>query len=259
MTPEAIVRKYREDGFVVIPDVIDHDLVRETQGHIEWLGRKYPDLRPEQYHHHLVLDDPFWIRLSTDPRLIDVVEPFLGPDIALYAAHYISKPPRHGQAVLWHQDGHYWPLEPMDVISIWLAVDDSVPENGCMRVIPGTHTPKILYTHRPNEAVDNVLRSELAEHVDESRAVDVIVPAGGVSVHGPYIIHGSRSNTSDRRRCGLTLRYIPSTTRIGEECFPVYHCRGTMREDVNFYPPWPRFCPADHYRFRGSDQPPWAG
>ena len=57
-----------------------------------------------------------------------------GPDIALFASHYISEP---GQPVLWHQDGAYWPLEPMNVVTLWLAVDHSVPENGCLRVIPG--------------------------------------------------------------------------------------------------------------------------
>ena len=59
MTGEEIVRKYNEDGWVVIPNVIDQNLVKETQGHIEWLGRQYPEIRPEQYHHQLIVDDPF--------------------------------------------------------------------------------------------------------------------------------------------------------------------------------------------------------
>ena len=88
MTGEEIVRKYNEDGWVVIPNVIDQNLVKETQGHIEWLGRQYPEIRPEQYHHQLIVDDPFWIRLCTDARLIDVIEPFLGPNIALFAAGF---------------------------------------------------------------------------------------------------------------------------------------------------------------------------
>ena len=162
----------------------------------------------------MIVDDPFWIRLCTDPRLIDVIEPFLGPDIALFGAHYISKPPRSGQPVLWHQDGNYWPLEPMEVITIWLAGDDSTPENGCMRVIPGSHRMKRLHEHRRTEDAPNVLSSTLDQDVDEAAAVDVVVPAGGLSLHDPYIIHGSKANRSERRRIGLTLRYIPTTTRI---------------------------------------------
>ena len=65
---------------------------------------------------------------------------FVGPNIALFASHYLCKPAVRGPPVLWHQDGSYWPLEPMEVVTLWLAVDDSLPENGCMRVIPGTHS-----------------------------------------------------------------------------------------------------------------------
>lgn len=258
INPVDIVARYQEDGYVVIPHVIDQELVAEAQGHIEWLGKKHPTLRPEQYHHHLIVDDPFWIRLCTDSRLIDVIEPFLGPDIALFAAHYISKPPRTGHPVLWHQDGHYWPLEPMEVISIWLAVDDSTPENGCMRVIPGTQKPQRMYPHHEDRSKPNVLSSRIdPQYVDESKAVDVIVPAGGVSLHDPYVIHGSEANTSEKRRGGLTLRYIPTTTRVTREKFPVYLCRGKVREGINYYPPLPQFRPGDHYPFHGCDQTPW--
>ncbi len=256
MNGADMVSRYEEDGYVVLPEVIDGKLTAEAQGHVEWMGEKYPDIRPEQYHHHLIVDDPFWIRLCTDPRLIDVIEPFLGPDIALFAAHYISKPPGDGQPVLWHQDGNYWPLEPMEVITIWLAVDDSTSDNGCMRVVPGSHKDQKIYRHRRTEG-DNVLSSELDVKVDESEAVDVVVTAGGVSLHDPYLIHGSKANLSDRRRCGLTLRYIPTTTRIKRENFPAYLCRGQAADGINHYPPLPRFRPGDHYPFEGCDRPPW--
>jgi ectoine hydroxylase-related dioxygenase (phytanoyl-CoA dioxygenase family) len=159
--------------------------------------------------------------------------------------------------VLWHQDGHYWPLEPMEVITIWLAVDDSTPENGCMRVIPRSHREQKLYKHRSNTDIKNVLSSELDAHIDPAKAADVVVPAGGVSLHDPYLIHGSEANTSDKRRCGLTLRYIPTTTRIKREGHPAYLCRGKIVEGINYYPAWPKFRPSDHYPFQGCDQPPW--
>ncbi|MGB6121272.1 MAG: phytanoyl-CoA dioxygenase family protein, partial [Bacteroidota bacterium] len=131
--------KYDRDGYVIVKHAIDQDLVREAQSHVEWLIARNPGVRPEQFHAHLAKEDPFWIRLISDDRLLDVAEQFVGPDIALFATHYICKPPRTGQAVLWHQDGSYWPLDPMEVVTLWLAVTDAMPENGCMRVIPGTH------------------------------------------------------------------------------------------------------------------------
>src|SRR5204862_1591291 len=108
----------------------------------------------------LMQHDPFWVRLVGDDRLLDIVEQFVGKNIALFASHYIAKPPRDGQPVLWHQDGSYWPLQPMEVISIWLAADDSTTENGCMRVIPQTH-PIALQTLRKRTDGVHVSNSEI--------------------------------------------------------------------------------------------------
>ena len=127
---------------------------------------KNPGVRPKRLGTRFVADDPFWIRLVSDDRLLDIAQQFIGPNIALFASHYISKPAFDGQPVLWHQDAEYWPLEPMDVVTLWLSVDDSLPENGCMRVNPKTQTMPIQ-EHKRNTVVDNVLNSEM-----ESRAED---------------------------------------------------------------------------------------
>src|SRR5207245_1646935 len=161
---------------------------------------KHPELRPEQLGHTLITDDPFWVRLISDSRLLDIAEQYIGPDIALFASHYICKPPYDGQPVLWHQDGSYWPLEPMRVITLWLAVDDSLPENGCMRVIPRTHHLGLQELQRRTD-VENVLSSQIdPAMVDESKAVDLVLRAGDVSVHHPNVIHGSNRHTSTNRR-----------------------------------------------------------
>ena len=176
----------------------------------------------------------------SDERLIDLASVFVGPDVALFASHYISKPPFSGQPVLWHQDGAYWPLEPMQVVTLWLSVDESTPENGCMRVIPGSHRGK-LYGVRKNTEVQSVLGSESDVEVDESDAVDLILSPGDVEVHHPGIMHGSNANTSPRRRCGLTIRYIPTSTRIvsDESPYPsAFHLRG--KPGVNEYQPKPQ-------------------
>ena len=80
--------------------------------------------------------------------MLDIVEMIIGPNIALFGAHYIAKRPKDGKPVGWHQDGSYWPLEPMNVVSVWLAGTESFKKNGCMRVIPGTHNKKLLKPSR---------------------------------------------------------------------------------------------------------------
>jgi ectoine hydroxylase-related dioxygenase (phytanoyl-CoA dioxygenase family) len=249
------VEQFERDGYVLFPDVLDAELIAEASRHVEWLAEKNPGLRSEQFHHHLMLNDPFWVRLIRDDRLLDIAEQFIGPNIALFASHYISKPPHDGQAVLWHQDGSYWPLEPMEVVTLWLAVDDSTPENGCMRVIPGTHTLE-LKGLQENRTVANVLNSEIPpEFVDEEKAVDLVLKRGGVSVHHPNIIHGSNPNHSSKRRCGLTIRYIPTTTRIMRPKFGApFLLRGEAVPGVNEYLPYPQYVEGEHMPFRGCEE-----
>src|SRR5690606_12606393 len=140
----------------------------------------------------------------------------------------------------------YWPLEPMEVITFWLAVSDSTPANGCMRVIPRTQHLD-LQALRERKDTANVLESGMDEAlVDESKAVDIVLRAGDVSVHHPNIVHGSNANTSETWRIGLTIRYIPATTRIlCEGTHPsAFMLRGHAIDGVNRYNPLPAYDPA---------------
>jgi ectoine hydroxylase-related dioxygenase (phytanoyl-CoA dioxygenase family) len=242
---------YDHDGYVIAREVIDRDLAQEACDHVNWLLAKNPELRPEDLNHNLMIGDPFWHRLISDPRLLDLAEVFIGSNLALFATHYIAKAPKTGRPVLWHQDGSYWPLEPMEVTTLWLACSDSTPENGCMRVIPGTQNLD-LQEMKPNTEIDSVLQSEIdASFVDDSGAVDFILGPGDVSIHNPKIVHGSNANTSDRWRVGLTIRYIPTTTLIkvaGAGC--PYLLRGEAVEGINEYLPRPIFKPELHFAFQ---------
>lgn len=244
--------RFDRDGYVIFRDVLDQDLIAEASDHVAWLQARHPDVRPEQLGHVYVKDDPFWLRLVGDGRLLDIAQLFIGPDIALFASHYISKPPYSGQPVLWHQDAAFWPLEPMRVVTIWLAIDHSTPENGCVRLIPGSHRGEIA-AMRASTAVNNVLGEEIAAEVDESKAVDMVLAPGDVEVHHPNIVHCSEANTSPHRRCGLTIRYIPTSTRITAEEQPypsAFLLRG--RPGVNVYQPRPRYVADEHFPFRDS-------
>lgn len=255
----AAKQHFDREGYAIFRQVIDADLLKEVNSHLDWLHAKYPHLRPENYNHELVRTDPFWVHLISNEGLLDVAQQFIGPDIALFASHYISKPPYDGQAVLWHQDGSYWPLDPMEVVTLWLAVDRSDPENGCMRVIPRTQTLDLQELEARTD-VPNVLESAIKEgFVDESKAVDIILNPGDVSVHHPNIIHGSNANTSPRRRAGLTIRYIPTTTRIvTKKLWPsAFHLRGQVHPEINQYNPIPEYIEGTHMPFRGAvKQPP---
>lgn len=216
MNKKSLVKQYEQEGYVIVRNVLDANLVAEARAHIDWLLKKNPQLRPEQLGHHLMTKDAFWVRLVSDDRLLDIAEQFLGPDVGLFASHYIAKPPRTGKAVPWHQDGSYWPLEPMRVITFWLAIDRSDEENGCMKVVPRTHHDNLIslddYVPQTDENAFEVAMEPGS--VDESQAVNLILNPGDISIHHPNVTHGSNVNDSPRWRRGLTIRYIPTSTRI---------------------------------------------
>jgi len=253
----GLKREYEREGYVIARQAIDADLAHESQAHVEWLIKHNPGVRPEQFHAEMAREDPFWIRLVSDDRLVDIAEEFVGSDVALFATHYICKPPRDGQAVLWHQDGSYWPLEPMKVVTLWLAVTDSTPENGCMRVIPRTQNMQ-LEPVQDRQDVANVLGSGMSEKlVDGSRAVDVVLKAGDLSIHHPNLIHGSEANTSEKWRMGLTIRYIPASTRILKvDIGAPFLLRGKAVPGVNTYLSRPRYVAGKSMPFRGCER--WA-
>lgn len=253
---EAALREYDENGYTIFRSVLDADLMGEAAEHVLWLQERHPELAGEDLGHTLLAKDPFWVRLVSDPRLLDIAETFVGPDIALFASHYISKPPFSGKRVLWHQDGAYWNLEPMNVMTMWLAVDESTPENGCLRVIPGSHK-RSLEQLRERSDVPNVLGSEMDAEVDESLAHDLILSPGDVDVHHPNIVHGSNANTSPRRRCGLTIRYIPTSTKITGDEQPFASAMLLRGEPgVNVYQPRPVYRRGVDFPFEGREA--WA-
>jgi phytanoyl-CoA hydroxylase len=255
----SLVKQYENDGFAVIRNVVDIDLIEEARRHVEWLTKKYPDLRPEHFHHPLMRDDTFWVRLVTEEKLLDIVELFLGPNLACFTAHYICKPPFSGQPVLWHQDGAYWKLEPLEAITLWLAVDESTPENGCLRMIPGSHNLPLQRpekcTDSPNMLFSSVNDSFVQNCIETSKVTDIMLQPGDVSIHHPHIIHGSQPNTSPKRRCGLDMGFIKTSTRITNQDLyldPIL-VKGTPVHGVNNYRAYPQYGSEKTIQFKGYE------
>ena len=260
MNKEEVVRQYEKNGFHIFRNVIDADLVAEAREHLAWLIGKYPQFRPEHLHHPLMMNDAFWTRLVTDERLLDIVEMILGPNISVFTSHYICKPPHDGHAVLWHQDGAYWKLEPMEALTIWLAIDSSNPENGCVKMLPGSHRLPLqdleLRDDVPNMLHSSMNSGYLEKSLQETEVVDVILEPGDVSIHHPRIIHGSERNRSSHRRCGLDIGYIPTTTSISNKGLylnPIL-ARGEALPEINEYRSYPLYKPGNSIPFKGWAQ-----
>jgi ectoine hydroxylase-related dioxygenase (phytanoyl-CoA dioxygenase family) len=159
-------------------------------------------------------------------EVLNLVEPILGEDIALFSSHFISKPGYSGKRVPWHEDSAYWRnyMEPMEVVTVWLAIDPSTRENGCMMVIPRTQGNGYSDYEPVQDKAKNVFDTEIIRpQRDINRAVAIELQPNQASLHDGKLQHGSEANASPLRRCGYTMRYISTRTRMNEAKLSAFH------------------------------------
>ena len=129
---------------------------------------------------------------------------FSGRTSWLWSSQWFPKFPGDKAFVSWHQDATYWGLHPLNVTTAWIALSESTPQNGCMRVVPGTHkTPQL--PQRETYGPDNMLSrgQEIAVDVDEAQAVDLALRPGEFSLHHVAIVHGSGPTFPTFQESGL--------------------------------------------------------
>jgi non-heme Fe2+,alpha-ketoglutarate-dependent halogenase len=169
-------------------------------------------------------------QLVHHPAILDAVEDLIGPNILCWNTNFFIKEARSPGFVSWHQDAAYWGLDPEEVVSAWVALTDSNLESGCMKAIPGSHRRSHL-PHVDTFHEDNLLTrgQEIAVDVDESKAVNLILKPGEISLHDIKLVHGSAPNLSHDRRIGLAIRYLPTHVRQTKERDSAMLVRGVDR------------------------------
>ncbi len=175
-----------------------------------------------------------WAReLALHPRILDAIEDVIGPDIIVHSSTMFCKAPGDGAYVSWHQDGHYWELSEPRLASAWIALSDSNTENGCMRVLRGSHRQGRVPHAENSISGHNMLTSglEITVPVDESRTADVVLRAGQFSLHHVNIVHGSEPNRSSGPRVGYAVRYASPAVRQTLPHVAVLLARGVDRHN----------------------------
>jgi ectoine hydroxylase-related dioxygenase (phytanoyl-CoA dioxygenase family) len=232
------IAHYRREGWVVPRFRLPPARVTAMVDALESLLRQNPGVRPEKLvSAHIEGDNGEGVRgsrafldLARDPEIVELVSGVLGEDVILWGCHVFCKPAVEGYETPWHQDGHYWPIRPLANCTVWVALEPSTIENGCLRVIPRSHAERRLHEHLHEERTDLTLNQRMP-HVDEAAAVDIELQPGEMSLHDVYMIHGARANTSRRRRTGAALRYMPATSVFDRTLRPV---DGKSGVPVNF-------------------------
>lgn len=209
------VRDYRENGFLAVEGVFSEeeigrvraivdDLVeqsRSVSGHTDVY-----DLEPEHSAHcprvrrlkAPLSTHPYFEQLARKEALLDIVADLLGPKIRLHGNKLNMKSADGGSAVEWHQDFAFYPHTNDDLLAVGIAIDDCLPENGCMLMVPGSHRWPILNHHQEGYFVGAI--DPEREGIDLAAAVPVPVHAGGITLHHCRTLHGSAPNTSSRSR-----------------------------------------------------------
>lgn len=212
LSPEAL-QFYEEQGYYAPVRAFPAEEAARFRSRLEEFEREHPEgnalLRLKT---HLVLT---WAdELVRHPGILDAVEQVIGPNILCWGSGFFIKDADDPSFVSWHQDSTYWGLEPPDIVTAWVALSESVVENGAMRVIPGTHKLDQV-PHRDTFAAHNLLSrgQEIAVEVDAAKAVTLELEPGEMSLHHVRLIHGSDPNPSARRRIGFSIRYLPTYVR----------------------------------------------
>ena len=168
-----------------------------------------------QYKVHMVFT---WAdRLIREPALLDVIEELIGPNLLVWNTAVMMKKPRQPGFVTWHQDALYWGNDPAHVVTAWVALTESGPENGCLRMFRGSNRRGVL-AHVDTFGADNMLSrgQKVIEELEAGDATDIVLRPGEASVHHTVTVHGSEPNRSGRPRIGFAVTYVvPEATLSG--------------------------------------------
>ena len=224
------IEQYHRDGYIVPRGRLSRQWQLRLRGALDKLKAAHPDVGTDFVPSpHIpnyvpgVADYEEWLAGAHIAEVADCVTDLIGADFLMWGSALFGKPGGGGKATPMHQDGEYWPIRPLASVTVWIALDPSTAENGCLRVVPGSHRDKALYAHQRDDRSDWTLNQVIddehprSQNLNLDSAVDVLLEPGQFSIHDVYLVHGSACNNSEQARAGLTYRYMPTTSTFDHE------------------------------------------
>ncbi|KAG9271895.1 hypothetical protein AMEX_G12831 [Astyanax mexicanus] len=240
---------YDQQGYLTSLPILSPEELQQARDAFADLEKKFGEDYTAYSLHNVHMEYDWVMALAKHPKVLESITAVLGPDVLMLDSRFICKYPVSTQDsskkqdsngiisdhresetekestnqepdesdpglpyVAWHQDMKYWGLDGGPVVSVWLALDDSLEDNGALQVIPGTHCSGLL-PHRQAKRSGNMLsvNQEIPEElVEKENALLCPLLAGQMSIHDGLLVHASDPNTSQRRRCGFVIRYVPT-------------------------------------------------
>jgi non-haem Fe2+, alpha-ketoglutarate-dependent halogenase len=209
---QAAIDRYHADGVYFPVQAMSRDeagtLLARFTDLKERYGAKMARNNNQLHNSHMLIT---WLAdLVRHPTIVDAVEDILGPDILCWNTQFFAKQPHDPRFVSWHQDSTYYGLSTNEVMTVWLALTPSVVENGCLRVVPGSHKTQVPHIDTFDENNFLTRGQEIAVKVDEDEVLNVELQPGQASLHNVRLFHGSEPNSADFPRVGFAIRYIPT-------------------------------------------------
>ena len=200
------INQYKEDGYIAPIDVLTKDEAEEVKKEIEYIEKKWPNEIQGLGRNYVHLISPVLDKVSHNSKILDAVESIIGKDILVCGTTLFIKNPDKKGFVSFHQDAKYIGLEPHNWVTGWLAVTDANEENGCMRMLKGSHKKDLKFHDQKFDENNLLTRGQTIENVLINETTPVILKAGQLSLHLPTIIHGSGLNKSKERRIGFAIQ-----------------------------------------------------
>jgi len=200
------INQYKKDGYIAPIDVLTKDEAEEVKKEIEYIEKKWPNEIQGLGRNYVHLISPVLDKVSHNSKILDAVESIIGKDILVCGTTLFIKNPDKKGFVSFHQDAKYIGLEPHNWVTGWLAVTDANEENGCMRMLKGSHKKDLKFHDQKFDENNLLTRGQTIENVPINETTPVILKAGQLSLHHPTIIHGSGLNKSKERRIGFAIQ-----------------------------------------------------
>jgi ectoine hydroxylase-related dioxygenase (phytanoyl-CoA dioxygenase family) len=219
---------FKEQGYLVVEGVFAPDEVLRLQQACDDLAAKAHGLTVSTDRFKLAvfkdsgkivqqIGDPHemagvWMDLVRDARLLDMVETLIGPNLMVYYSQLMMKAPRQGFTAPWHQDFAFFPHNRSNILACTVAIDEATEENGCIRVIPGSHKLGLINHYDEEGVFTGIVRDE--RDFDPTTEVALPAKAGSVLFWHALTLHSSHPNRSEKPRRALVIEYKNPADRL---------------------------------------------
>ncbi len=207
-----------KDRFIreIVPHMPASDAYYEDKADRSTLKQIKNICKRDAYFEEMMADGPL-------PMLARIV---LREDVNPINMQYFNKPPNVGQPTPPHQDGFYFHLTPNHAVTIWIALEDIEPEQGCVKYVQGSHRHGMRWHGRTETLGFSQGMLDFGTEQDLTNLLSHPCKAGHLIAHHSLTIHMADGNsTSDRTRQALGAVFYADACKVNEKTKTAYQAQ----------------------------------